>query len=89
MFVGANQAAIRAGLVATTFGIAQAKGFVIITNVTGGLAQGILAFVVPGALVLQLRKDTLRPTEEAAIKCLIAFGFAAAAITTYLALVSA
>ena len=82
------QVAIRTGLVAGTCLLAQAKGFGIITNVAGGFAQGTLAFILPGALALSLKSETLTRPETAAIKALIAFGFFSASVTTYLALAS-
>eukprot|EP00802_Teleaulax_amphioxeia_P014039 Tamp_14097.p1 GENE.Tamp_14097~~Tamp_14097.p1 ORF type:complete len:510 (+),score=68.49 Tamp_14097:164-1531(+) len=89
LFVGPEQAAIRVGLVASTLVIAQTKGFGIITNVAGGLAQGTLAFIVPGALILKLKEAEIKGTvQEGLIKTLISFGFFSAGITTYLALVS-
>ncbi len=88
LLVGPEQAIIRSALVGTTMAVAQAKGFSTITNVAGGLAQGTLAFILPGALVLQLKGDTLSPAQTTGIKVLIGFGFFSAFITTYLALVS-
>ena len=82
------QVAIRTGLVAGTCLLAQAKGFGIITNVAGGFAQGTLAFILPGALALSLKSETLTRPETAAVKALIAFGFFSASVTTYLALAS-
>ena len=88
-FVGYDRAAIRVGLVAATLAIAQTRGFGTITNIAGGLAQGTLAFVVPGALVLKLQEAELKGTlKEGFMKALISFGFFSAGITTYLALVS-
>jgi hypothetical protein len=88
ILVGPEQAFIRSALVGTTMAVAQAKGFSTITNVAGGLAQGTLAFILPGALVLQLKGATMPRSQTAAIKMLIGFGFVSAFITTYLALVS-
>ena len=88
LLVGPEQALIRTLLVGTTMVVAQAKGFSTITNVAGGLAQGTLAFILPGALALELKGDTLSGAQAAGIKMLIAFGFFSAAITTYLAVVS-
>ena len=89
LFVGYEQASIRVALVASTLVLAQTKGFGTITNIAGGLAQGTLAFIVPGALILKLQEAEIKGTlKEGLIKALISFGFFSAGITTYLALVS-
>lgn len=88
LLVGPQRALIRTVLVGTTMAVAQAKGFSTITNVAGGLAQGTLAFILPGALALELKADALSPAQAAGIKSLIAFGFFSAAVTTYLAILS-
>ena len=85
-FVSPAQAGVRAVLVALTFAVAQAKGFQTITNVAGGLAQGLTALVFPQAILLHLKSDSLGDRERGGLLALIAFGLFSAGITSYLAL---
>ena len=73
---------------ALTFAVAQAKGFQTITNVAGGLAQGLTALVLPQAILLHLKSDSLGDRERVFVWALIAFGLFSAGITSYLALAS-
>jgi proton-coupled amino acid transporter len=88
LFVGGTRAAVRAGLVALSFALAHAKGFGLITNIAGGLAQGVLALVVPPWMALKLGSEKMPFGERAACVALASVGVIVAASTTYEAILS-
>lgn len=53
----AGRAAIVAGAVAATFGLAQIGGFGAVANLVGGVAQGTLAFVMPPAIAVAVARS--------------------------------
>jgi len=88
VFVGGKRAAVRTGLVAFTFALAHAKGFGLITNIAGGLAQGTLALVVPPWMAVKLGSEKMPVGERAACVALASLGVVVAVLTSYEAILA-
>ncbi|EKX54467.1 hypothetical protein GUITHDRAFT_99946 [Guillardia theta CCMP2712] len=84
--VSGKKALLRTSLVGFTLLVGNLKGFGLITNIAGGLAQGSLAFIIPPALQLQLKPSTR--ISQLMASALILLGLLSSGLTTYEAIVS-